>query len=131
MPKYLKTIDYFTCEFKCGHKADVEDKIANHEKKCYCNPENKACRICNNCSFGNGMLHCKVKGLYFKVEKRKIDSDTKVYDQNMNPMWEIREYPEIYDAMDGVEWTEVDEHNKNRPFPKKNCEEFEKGKKVY
>lgn len=131
MPVHARTIELYTCEYKCGHKADFQHKIVNHEEKCYCNPENKACRICENCKFEDGFLSCKIKELYFKVEKNS-SSENKVYDKDKHIVWEMRNFPEsIYSAGDWSEWNEIDEHNKNRPFPTKNCEHFVLGKKVF
>jgi hypothetical protein len=132
MPKHVRTIELFTCEYKCGHKADVEYKILDHEEKCYCNPENKSCRICANCSLKNGFMICNLKGFYYKVEKKKPDSDSKVYDKEMNVVWEVKPFPErAYTRFDWDEWNAIEEHNKNRPFPTTKCKDFKLGKKLY
>lgn len=132
MPKLVRTISYYTCDYKCGRKAGTEYAISEHEKTCYCNPENKSCRICLNCSFEKGFLVCKEKGFYYKVAKRSVDSDRKVYDKDNNVVWkEIKlsgfELNTI--IMDSL--NEIEAHNSSRPFPTKNCEDFKLGKKIY
>jgi len=45
-----------------------------------------------------------------------------------------KNYPDsIYSSSsrDWSEWGEIDEYNKNRPFPTKECEHFILGKKVF
>lgn len=131
MPTHVRTIELYTCDFKCGHKAAEEYKILNHEEKCYCNPLNKACRICVNCGFEKGFLVCKEKGLYFKVSKRKeTDADKKVYDKDMNVLWEIKPFPENWQE-NYEECEKIEKHNANRPFPTKVCESFKLGKKIF
>ena len=132
MPILVRTISYYTCKYKCGTKAAPEYTIFEHEKKCYCNPENKSCRICLNCSFEKGFLVCNEKNLYYKVGKRALDSDTKVYDKDNNIVWEKRELSESeLNDLQMDKYNEIQAHNSTRPFPTKNCSEFKLGKKVY
>lgn len=128
MPKLVRTIDYYTCEYKCGRKAGEKHVIAKHEENCVCNPKNKACRICTNCRFENSFLICSTKELYYKVEKRALSSDTNVYNKNMEIVWEVKKES---NDLDLEKWNEIQVHNNNRPFPTKNCDSFKLGKKVY
>jgi hypothetical protein len=130
MPKHVRTIELYTCDYKCGRKATQKYTTIDHEKKCYCNPENKACRVCANCSFVNRFLVCDINGWQYKVEKKKPTSDSKVYDKDMNVIWEIKKFPEV-PIYDWDLWLDIDNHNRNRIFPTKNCEKFKLGKKVY
>lgn len=128
MPKHVRTIELYTCDFKCGHKAAPKYSIQNHEERCYCNPDNKACRICSNCSIEDKFMVCKFHKFRYKIEKRNVDSDGKVYDDDMNVLWEI--LPMSPD----ISWSDLNDvirHNENRLFPRKNCENFILGKKIY
>jgi len=130
MPVHVRTIELYTCQFRCGHKADVEYKILNHEENCYCNPANKSCRICTNCKIEGGFLKCDVKKLYFKISKKNPDADTKVYNKNKEVVWEIM-HISIDDYLDNEKLKEKENNNNNRPFPTKSCEHFVLGKKVF
>jgi len=127
MPTHVRTIELYTCDFKCGHKAEEKYKLLNHEEKCHCNPLNKACRVCANCAIDHGFMICNLKDLYFKITKL---SDKKVYDKDMSVVWEVKEFPK-YQMDNWEECEKIEKHNQSRPFPTKNCNEFKLGKKIF
>ena len=119
MPIFKESIEYFTCQFKCGQKAMQLNSMKRHEAKCFCNPENKACRMCK---------HLKVDPLYNECEQYKYYINTdKPYI--------------VYNESDAEIYNKETEHllmagsifyaPKERPFPKTDCILFELGKKAY
>ena len=74
MSKLVRTVDYYTCDFKCGHKADVKWKIETHEDNCFCNPRNRACRICSNCEIKDGFMICNHFNLQLDGKDKAIYS---------------------------------------------------------
>jgi hypothetical protein len=123
MPVLVRTIDYYTCQFKCGHKAVPKYKMETHEEKCFCNPEMKSCRICKNCKIDGHYMICEK----LELQINQYEKVKKVYNYNMDIVWEVKEN----NSFDFVERDKVFEHNQSRPFPRKHCEHFELGKKVY
>lgn len=116
MPVYKRTIEYYTCQFKCGSPAKEKYKMEQHEKNCFCNPENKACRICANFNAQTHRSYCTVLELYIKNTEEK--------------------HP-VYNMHDEIEWSEIRWHIfqdldiseiELRPFPTKNCKHFILGK---
>jgi len=123
MPKLVRTIEYYTCDFKCGHKAVPKYKMETHEEKCFCNPEMKSCRICKNCKIDENYMICEK----LELQINQYEKVKKVYNYNMEIVWEVKELVD-YGIM---RMDELFEHNRSRPFPRTHCEHFELGKKVY
>jgi hypothetical protein len=119
MPIYKNTIRYYTCKFKCGQKASPKWKMIDHEEKCFCNPANKACRICENFIAGIYESECSVLKLHIKNEEKGHT----VYDDEGNEVWSQNSI-DIYNVFN-------DEDPEPRPFPLKNCPHFILGKKRY
>jgi hypothetical protein len=124
MPKHIRTIEHYTCDFKCGHKADVFNKIEDHEKKCFCNPANKACRICANYKVDTYSVSCSLYGYYVI----NTDSKDKTFNKQGHIAWERKH---ITDVESMSHYNEIQEYNKNRPFPRTKCEHFKLDKKKY
>lgn len=126
MPKLVRVIEYYTCDFKCGTKAKEKWKMIDHEKICFCNPKNKACRICQFCNVKDGEMWCNKLGLHIKADEK----NHKVYDNNDCLVWEFKGITTEECIFQGVEYLEK-VNNKNRPFPTKNCPYFILSKKRY
>ncbi len=128
MPKFKESISYYTCEFKCGTGKMRLTNMQRHEKKCYCNPVNKACRICANCSFSQDALICKAKKLLYFTRQNEDQEVLNLDDESR--VWIRKDIPnDPYFGLDKE--IEAMEHNKTRPFPTVNCDLFVLGKKVY
>jgi hypothetical protein len=128
MPIYNKTIKYYTCKFKCGHKSEPKHLMKAHEEKCFCNPKNKSCRICKNCQSGQHEMTCNEFGLYII----NLENPKKVYDINGNIVWEIKDFP--YEPLlysNAKEFELIHKHNNSRPFPLTGCRKFILDKKQF
>lgn len=66
-----------------------------------------------------------------ELQINQYEKVKKVYNYNMDIVWEVKEYPltGIIQFLDKA--TEILNNNNSRPFPRKHCEHFEPGKKVY
>lgn len=118
MPKLARIIELYTCDFKCGHKADIKYKILKHESICFCNPINKACRICKYCESSKSDLKCNKLKLFIMNKE-----SNRVYDFDNALVW--TDYPQnISFLISKEELMEIEKHNSNRPFPTKNCQYF-------
>lgn len=117
MPVFKRTIDYYSCQFKCGSPVKDKYRMEQHEKVCFCNPENKACRICANFLVQPYRSKCNALNLYI-VNNDKMHS---VYDGKDRVVWEY------FRTAIFSEFEEI----KPRPFPTKNCTHFVLGKKNY
>lgn len=127
MPKLVRTIDYYTCEFKCRTKAKPLHSIKTHEENCFCNPENKACRICAHCDSSSTEMMCSKLGLHISLQDIK---PFKVYNNDGKLIWEHQKTDDdIFRTVD--EYNKIQEHNRSRPFPRKNCPHFSIGKKAF
>lgn len=113
MPIYKRTVEYYTCEYKCGIKAMEKLKMADHEERCFCNPKNKACRICVNYKADGEIVACEIIKLYMLNEDKTI-----VYNLNGSTAWN-----------DNVNHFATP--LTKRPFPTLNCPHFILDKKAY
>ncbi len=128
MPKLARIIKLYTCDFKCGHKADLKYKITHHEEICFCNPKNKSCRICENCEVSAHNMYCNKKKLYII----NLEKPHKVYNFNDETIWEKKHLNYLSDIIFNEEkYNEICKHNSNMPFPTKNCEYFILSKKKF
>jgi hypothetical protein len=118
MPIYRRTIKYYTCKFRCGTKAREFNCIENHEKKCFCNPETKYCRLCKHFIVDSDCVFCEV----FKLEMVNLEKH-KVYDQKGVLVWNGKD--------EAIKGRDIFYVPKERPFPKSNCLQFELNKKAY
>lgn len=119
MPIYNKTIEYFTCKFKCGAPAKSLSTMEKHEAKCFCNPETRSCRICKHYHQDGHSVWCDI----YKLEIGNADKNN-VYNDKGVTIWDglkesILANQDIFYAPNP------------RPFPKSNCMQFELGKKAY
>lgn len=131
MPKLVRTIRYYTCDFKCGKKASRLLYMQEHEENCFCNPINKSCRICKYAFIdkNNDKAMCcnKLKLYTFPNEKHN-----KVYSFDGEIIWEKKHLDDLSEIVfDEAKYEEILKNNSNRPFPTKNCEHFIFSKKIY
>jgi hypothetical protein len=100
----IKKIKY-TCKYRCGEKATDYKSMIEHEKICYLNESQRACRLCKNLDVDTDVcityLTCKISNYYYDC----LDCIT--YDKN---------HKEI--------WRKGDCFLKERPFPRRGCKDF-------
>lgn len=83
-----------------------------HEKElCFCNPKNKACRLCKH------------------FERENIDYSQQIRCKIKDFAYEIRDKGKVYDYTFSIEKWDEQNIMLNRPFPTKNCDCFELKKK--
>lgn len=92
--------------------------MEKHEKKCFCNPENKACRICKHYIIDPEYVSCEV----YKLEMANADKNY-VYNKKGITVWDGEK--------ESILMQDIFYKPNERPFPKSNCSQFELGKKAY
>ncbi len=50
MPKYIKTVKFYACNFRCGYGHSPQEVVARHEAWCWKDPR---WRTCITCKFSN------------------------------------------------------------------------------
>ena len=119
MAIYNRTVEYFTCQFKCGKLATILSTMEKHEKICFCNPETKSCRICTHYIVDSESVGCEI----YKFEMGNADKNN-VYNGNGITVWDGKNEKILME-------NDIFYVPKERPFPKSNCMQFELGKKAY
>ena len=120
MPVFKKTIEYFTCKFKCGEKCKPLSTMEKHEAKCFCNPETRSCRICKHYIIDPVFVMCNIH------EYEMDNQNTEIVTKKEKVIYNEREVKEK-----DKENRDIYYQSKARPFPKSNCMQFELGKKAY
>lgn len=122
MPVHKRTIEYFTCQFKCGASAKPLLTMQRHEARCFCNPETKSCRICTHYNVGAYSVACYVLKLMIYNDNKNI-----VFDESGDIVFDgQKELMKSRTSLMGVFYEPTP-----RPFPKSDCKYFELGKKAY
>lgn len=112
MPIFKKTLDFYTCKFKCHAPAMVLWKMEKHEDRCFCNPDNKSCRVCKFCKRELDDLVCEKHSFSFN----RVNNNVNDYNTG-ETLW----------VADNDPFNPIP-----RPFPRSKCPDFVyNGKKSY